>query len=381
MTVLTFQPAETGGWLAIAAGPRVLVVEPSAHESVPELWSSLRRDDAVAAAIGILAHNGFAATPAFALIEWDDSVLRSVVRGSVELTVFEPSGEHVQNGEGVSTWTERSFPGAHGVRLAIRGAVELSGMSTLPLVEGVAVVSGCTITLPGADARPTIESAATPLASTGVSEVTVAGVPDDTAATSGGQTQPSESGTGYDYLFGDTVFRSVSGAAVQEADAESTEADNAGASATERDGDHDGHTVLTADIAKLKAGRTPAATRQGTSEPADPRIVLALSTGSKESLDQPILVGRSPSVSKVPGAKMPRLVTVGGADQDISRNHATIALEGGTVVVTDLHSRNGTLIVLPGKDPQKLRAGEPTAVLVGTVVDLGGGITLTIGEE
>ena len=47
---------------------------------------------------------------------------------------------------------------------------------------------------------------------------------------------------------------------------------------------------------------------------------------------------------------------VGTADQDISRTHARVALEGGTVVVTDLHSRNGTLVALPGKEPQKLRA-------------------------
>jgi len=77
---------------------------------------------------------------------------------------------------------------------------------------------------------------------------------------------------------------------------------------------------------------------------------------------------------------MPRLLTVGSIEQDISRNHARFALEGGTVVVTDLHSRNGTMVILPGKDPQKLRAGEPTAVIVGTTVDLGGGVTFRIGH-
>ncbi len=64
----------------------------------------------------------------------------------------------------------------------------------------------------------------------------------------------------------------------------------------------------------------------------------------------------------------------------ISRNHAQFTVEGGTVVVTDLHSRNGTHIVLPGKSPQKLRQGEPTAVIVGTVIDLGGGVTFTVSE-
>ena len=90
-------------------------------------------------------------------------------------------------------------------------------------------------------------------------------------------------------------------------------------------------------------------------------------------------VGRAPSVTKASGSSLPRLVVIPG-DKDISRNHVQITLEGGTVVVTDLHSRNGTQIVLPGRAPQQLRQGEPTSVIVGTVVDFGGGVTLTVSE-
>ena len=114
--------------------------------------------------------------------------------------------------------------------------------------------------------------------------------------------------------------------------------------------------------------------------PAAPRLVLVMPGGSREALTQPILIGRSPTVGKVSGP-IPRPLTLGPGDQDISRNHAQFVLEGGTVVVTDLHSRNGTSIVLPGKSPQKLRAGEPTSVIVGTVVDFGGGLTITVEEE
>jgi pSer/pThr/pTyr-binding forkhead associated (FHA) protein len=68
-------------------------------------------------------------------------------------------------------------------------------------------------------------------------------------------------------------------------------------------------------------------------------------------------------------------------NQDISRTHAQITAEGGTVVVTDLHSSNGTLVTLPGKPAQKLRPGEPSAVIVGTIIDLGDGATLTVCES
>ncbi|MCU1407072.1 MAG: hypothetical protein JWQ43_3375 [Glaciihabitans sp.] len=110
------------------------------------------------------------------------------------------------------------------------------------------------------------------------------------------------------------------------------------------------------------------------------QLYVEVSTGGREPLLSPILVGRAPSVTKVPSGLMPRLVTIPG-DQDISRNHVQIALEGDTVVVTDLHSRNGTSVILPGKPPQKLRQGEPTAVLVDTVIDLGGGVTLSVRQD
>jgi len=192
---------------------------------------------------------------------------------------------------------------------------------------------------------------------------------------------------GYAHLFGETMVRPVAQAAVHAPDPDAApDPDDEQESDTRTDtstdtaaGDHDGHTVMTSDIAALRAGRARGVAPAPAVDAA-PAVVLELSTGQRELLDQPILLGRSPSVSQVSGVRMPRLVTVGDVDQDISRNHAQFTLEGDTVVVTDLHSRNGTLIRLPGKEQQKLRAGEPTAILVGTVVDFGSGITLTVGE-
>jgi len=38
-------------------------------------------------------------------------------------------------------------------------------------------------------------------------------------------------------------------------------------------------------------------------------------------------------------------------------------------------------VTLPGGSPRKLRGGEPTVVLPGTLIDLGGGITFTVRED
>ena len=171
--------------------------------------------------------------------------------------------------------------------------------------------------------------------------------------------------TGYDHLFGETVMRDVESAAVRSEEEAEEQADV---------GDR---TVMVEDIAELRRRRR--AERAGTPVvAAEPQHVLLLSTGGREVLDQPVIIGRAPSAERVSAGRVPRLVSMTTPNQDISRTHAEIALEGGTVVVTDLHSRNGTTITMPGRPPQKLRAGEPTAVIVGTVVDLGDGATITV---
>ncbi len=154
-------------------------------------------------------------------------------------------------------------------------------------------------------------------------------------------------------------------------------------------GDHDGLTIASVDIRRLRAEREAAKvadaapmpgddTDHAASQPPQPQPQLRMPDGALEPIGHELVLGRAPSVSKVSGGRLPRLVTIGHGDPDISRSHVRLALEGGTVVITDLHSRNGTLVVAPGKPPVKLRAGEPTPVLIGTVVDLGGGCTLQV---
>ena len=75
------------------------------------------------------------------------------------------------------------------------------------------------------------------------------------------------------------------------------------------------------------------------------------------------------------------IITGAGSGTGMGAETARLfAREGARVVVTDLHSRNGTTIVLPSGETQKLRGGEPTPVILGTVVDLGGGVELRLEE-
>jgi hypothetical protein len=104
--------------------------------------------------------------------------------------------------------------------------------------------------------------------------------------------------------------------------------------------------------------------------------VLRLSLGDVIALDRGVVMGRSPRTDfgGLDGEERPHVVKLPSADGDISRTHLRITLDGWHVLVTDLNSTNGTLLTLPGHEPQQLRPGEPVPMQPGTVVTLAEGI-------
>ncbi|MDO5052788.1 MAG: FHA domain-containing protein, partial [Pseudoclavibacter sp.] len=113
---------------------------------------------------------------------------------------------------------------------------------------------------------------------------------------------------------------------------------------------------------------------------AEPEVqaTLEFAGGDSVPVRVPIIIGRSPNQGpQRPGEPHPQWVKVVGST-DISRNHARVEVSAGLVLVTDLHSRNGTDIVLPERSPERLRPGEPTVVVPGTVIDLGSGVAFTV---
>jgi hypothetical protein len=120
----------------------------------------------------------------------------------------------------------------------------------------------------------------------------------------------------------------------------------------------------------------------GTSLPRDPvRVtrpvlgVLRLSAGDVITLDRDVVMGRSPrsDFGGSDGERRPHVVKL-PSDGDISRTHLQVTLDGWHVLVTDLHSTNGTLVAQPGREPESLRPGEPQLIQPGTVVTLAEGI-------
>lgn len=154
--------------------------------------------------------------------------------------------------------------------------------------------------------------------------------------------------------------------------------------------DHDGLTIMSSDLAAIRdqlpswaAETAPGSYPQvpvvtGAVPVAEPAHRLVLSTGLVVSLDRAVLLGRAPQVSRVANRELPRLVTVPSPQQDISRTHAEVRVEGGDVLVTDLGSTNGVQVQTDGTPARRLHPGEPTRVGEGETVDLGDGVTFTV---
>lgn len=113
----------------------------------------------------------------------------------------------------------------------------------------------------------------------------------------------------------------------------------------------------------------PSQTPEQTPRPA--LGLLRLSTGDVVTLDRGVLIGRAPRASaEASGARAPHLVRISSPDNEISRNHVEIVLDGWHVLVRDLGSTNGTTVALPGSSPVRVRPGDQQTIEPGTTITL-----------
>ena len=114
--------------------------------------------------------------------------------------------------------------------------------------------------------------------------------------------------------------------------------------------------------------------------PRPPLGRLRLSTGELIDLEQSLVIGRQPSVSRVQGGTMPRLVQVASPGGDISRSHVEVRLEGWHVMLCDLKATNGTVLIREGQPPRRLAQNEMAIILDGDIAELGDDVSLRFEE-
>ena len=357
---------------------------------LPELWGLVAAGADASAVLDALTRGGISSTPGFVIVALG-AVGKVLVRGPATVVV-EGSEQKTLTGAGLSSWAElvmdrvdrfacEIVPSRGALRLPLLGGAVRAGSFVADVAGIAAFASADAMATPSPVEQPVNRArshAARPASpASAPSEATVAAVDEIDEIDEEEQPRPEAGSTpagkptAYDHLFGDTSYRTVEDAAVRPVD------DDAGSpSAT---GIED-RTVVASDLAQLRAKRRAGRGRPAAEEAPTPAFFVELSTGGREPLDQPLVIGRAPSAAALGGDRIPRLITMTTPNQDISRTHAQISVEGGTVVVTDLHSRNGTIVTLPGRAAQKLREGETTPVIPGTIIDLGDGATLTVQE-
>lgn len=305
-----------GEWVALAGPTSLVVMLPSANGWTPlldTLWSEVLQATSLIELAGKLSEHGLDAMPSFGAFFWTPAGMRSLVRGEVVVRDAD-TGAVVADGQGILTWSEIGLGDLDRIQIETAGTPAGPKLQ-LPLVVGAALASSLTL-----DARAEVSA---PTAAE-ITELELE--PEDPEE----QTEPmseadrAEMENGNTQLWGPPMLA---------------------------DSDDDRSVTTTAPL------------------PAPPRLVI--SDGTTVELRQPVRIGRAPNANGAPDEVL--LVTVRSPQQDISRSHLEVDVQGGQLVVTDLHSTNGTTVTRPEATggPERLPSGESVPLPMGSLLDIG----------
>lgn len=129
-----------------------------------------------------------------------------------------------------------------------------------------------------------------------------------------------------------------------------------------------GH-LTPADGSPCRVCRSPVAPQEPLRLPRPTLGGLRLPTGEVVPLDRGVVLGRKPAPME-DSTDWPHLVHLPSDHTFVSRMHLHIELDGWNVLARDLASRGGTMLTMPGRDPELMRAGEAYVLEPGARLDL-----------
>lgn len=129
-----------------------------------------------------------------------------------------------------------------------------------------------------------------------------------------------------------------------------------------------GH-LTPADSKVCRVCRQPVAPQEPRRVPRPTLGGLRLPTGEVVPLDRGVVLGRKPAPLE-DSTDWPHLVHLPSDHTFVSRMHLHIELDGWNVLARDLDSRGGTMLTMPGRDPERMRAGEAYVLEPGCSLDL-----------
>jgi FHA domain len=401
-----------GDWVVLSGPTSLVLLEPPTHEwasLINTLWDEVVASSSITDLAARLASFKIDELPSFGAFFWTPDGMRSLVRGRISVIDLS-TGKLVADGEGIQTWTEVGLAGVSHIRVDTPHDGDAT-LLELPLVVGAVRASSVVLDasereqVRSPQGQPVLADAPGPVVSTGPLPDVIAAPPQQPAP------EPVAAATPTDQT---AELSAKEIAALQRADTELLPspfddsepepgvqqpevpvaphpASHALARPTSGPSPADslldsailavlcrqGHANPPSSMSCRVCG-SPLATRPPQFVPGPVLAVLRASDGSTAELDRPVLIGRAPSADRS-DSRSPRLMTVPSPNHDISRTHLEVAAENWQIVVTDLNSTNGTVLIRPGAvGRQQLAPGEPVTVQLGSVMELGDGVTVLI---
>lgn len=300
----------------------------------------------VEAALDALTASGISNAPDFCICTVKGGRVSAVIRGNVTLRIEgDWTAASTVSGEDVRTWKEVAFEG-------------VSRAAIIPSGSGI----DSTATTREIHARPA------PAGTYGVSALKYEHTAQPTILDRAERIAKADAFP--DHLFGETVehdFAPIEDVTVL-ARGTSTHSTGELSAATCRDGhpnppERQDCVVCAAPLENGSLVRV-SRTRMG---------MMSIAGQSDVAIEGDVLIGRSPRGAIAESTRVPDLVSVTDPSGDVSRTHARVFVEGWTVLIEDLNSTNGTVLVSSSGSVQ-LRPGEPVIVSDGDVAVLAGTI-------
>lgn len=370
---VTYTPGE---WLVLS-GPTMLVVmlpaPPRMSQLVNTLWDDVRGAGSVEALLTVAGEHGLNQMADFAAFFWDAAGLHGLARGQLAVTDAD-TGETVVSGSDVVTWREEPLGTTRHLRVDMQQVHEGEFLQ-LPLMVGAVMASAIHLST---DPQSTVlfpQGSREEAASDCDDDIPFWSPPDDEdtdfitpipppVSLTAGRHDPRGGGDDTGTIFSSNL------AATHKPAVEPAEQ----------------RQVLAVPCAHGHANPPGSRDCRICSAPVDaakPRLVnrpalagVHSNHGDFADVQVAVVVGRSPDAAQ--GPRGAHLMRVPSPSSDISRSHLIVTARDWSVLVTDLHSTNGTTVVPVGEQSFVLANGESVQVDLGTILDLGDGVSLRI---
>jgi hypothetical protein len=417
-----------GDWVVLSGPTSLVLLEPPTHEwtaLINTLWEEVVASSSIVDLADRLASFKIDALPSFGAFFWTADGMRSLIRGQISVLDL-ATGRVVANGEGIQTWSEVGLAGVSHIRIdtqyegdatllelpLVVGAVRASsvtldaseraqvdspqgepvpadapasGLATEPLSEVAAAVPverahqpepAVGLVAAAAPTEQTAELSAAEIAALQSADTQLLPSPFDGPES---KAQPEVAGTPQPVVSAgsdsasDAAAEGVDTAATPEPEPDESIQDSAILAVLCQNGH-----ANPPNSNRCRVCGSPVARRVPQFVAGPVLAVLRASDGSTAEVDRPVLIGRAPAGDRS-SSRSPRLMPVPSPNHDISRTHLEVAPDDWQIVVTDLNSTNGTVLVRPGAvDRQQLAPGEPVPVQLGSVMELGDGVSVLI---